>query len=101
MLFELSLFPLGKSHGMSKDVSGIIDLIDKSGLPYQLTCMGTMIEGEWEEVIELIGKCRQVLLENHDRIYMLIKGDEQKGKSGRIKGKVDSVEEKLGRAVNR
>ena len=42
MLFELSLFPLGKSRGMSKDVAKIIELIDKSGLPYQLTCMGTM-----------------------------------------------------------
>ncbi|MFC1614848.1 MTH1187 family thiamine-binding protein [Gemmatimonadota bacterium] len=101
MLFELSLFPLGKSHGMSKDVSRVIDLIDKSGLPYQLTCMGTMLEGEWDEVIELIDKCRQVLLENNDRIYMLLKGDEQKGKTGRIKGKVDSVEQKLGRPVNK
>jgi len=101
MLFELSLFPLGKSHGMSKDVAEIIELIDKSGLPYQLTCMGTMLEGEWDEVIELIGRCRQVLLKEHDRIYMLLKADEQKGKTGRLKGKVDSVEEKLGRRVRR
>jgi uncharacterized protein (TIGR00106 family) len=101
MLFELSLFPLGKSHGMSKDVSRVINLIDKSGLPYQLTCMGTMLEGEWDEVVELIGKCRQVLLENNDRVYMLLKGDEQKGKTGRITGKVDSVEQKLGRPVNK
>ena len=89
MLFELSLFPLGKSHGMSADMAKVIDLIDKSGLPYQLTCMGTMLEGEWDEVIELIGRCRQVLLEKHERIYMLLKADEQKGKTGRRKGKVN------------
>jgi len=101
MLFELSLFPLGKSRGMSEDVAKVIELIDKSGLPYQLTCMGTMLEGEWDEVIELIGRCRQVLLEKHERIYMLLKADEQKGKTGRLKGKVNSVEQKLSRPVSR
>ena len=101
MLFELSLFPLGKSRGMSEDVAKVIELIDKSGLPYQLTCMGTMLEGEWDEVIDLIGKCRQVLLKEHDRIYMLLKADERKGKTGRLKGKVNSVEKKLGRPVRK
>lgn len=101
MLFELSLFPLGKSRGMSGDVARVVELIDNSGLPYQLTCMGTMIEGEWEEVIELIGRCRRVLLEKHDRIYLLLKADELKGRTGRLQGKVKSVEEKLGRPVRK
>ena len=101
MLVELSLFPLGKIEGLSEDVARVIDLIDKSGLPYQLTCMGTMIEGEWDEVIELIGRCRSAMLENNDRIYLLLKADEQKGKTGKLAGKVNSVEKKLGRTVRK
>ena len=101
MLAQLTLFPLGKVSGMSKDVAKVIDLIEKSGLPYQLTSMGTLIEGEWDEVIELIGACRKALLEDNERIYMVLKADDHKGKTGKLTGKVNSVEGKLGRQVKR
>jgi len=101
MLAQLSLFPLGKLSGMSEDVAKVIKLIEKSGLPYQLTSMGTLIEGEWDEVIELVGTCRKALLEDNERIYMVLKVDDHKGKTGKLTGKVDSVESKLGRQVKR
>ena len=101
MLAQMSLFPLGKTSGMSQDVAKVIELIEKSGLPYQVTSMGTLIEGEWEEVIELIGRCRKKLLEQHERIYMVLKVDDQPGVTGKLTGKVDSVERKLGRPVKR
>ena len=101
MLAQLTLFPLGKLSGMSADVAKVIDLIEKSGLPYQLTSMGTLIEGEWDEVIALIGACRKALLEDNERIYMVLKVDDQPGKTGKLAGKVNSVESKLGRPVKR
>lgn len=101
MLAQMSLFPLGKSSGLSNDVAGVINLIDKSGLPYQVTSMGTLIEGEWEEVMELITRCRTLLLTKHERIYLVLKVDDQPGVTGKLKGKVDSVERKLGRSVSR
>ena len=101
MLAQLTLFPLGKLSGMSADVAKVIDLIEKSGLPYQLTGMGTLIEGEWDEVIELVGACRKALLEDNERIYMVLKVDDHKGKTGKLTGKVNSVESKLGRQVKR
>ncbi|MFH1070920.1 MAG: MTH1187 family thiamine-binding protein [Candidatus Glassbacteria bacterium] len=96
MLAQMSLFPLGKTSGMSKDVARVIELIEQSGLPYQLTAMGTLIEGEWDEVMELVGRCRRKLLEEHKRIYMVLKVDDQPGVTGKLAGKVRSVEEKLG-----
>ncbi|MDQ7067885.1 MAG: thiamine-binding protein [Sulfurimonas sp.] len=49
VLVEFSMFPTssdGREGGasVSKSVSKIIDAIDKSGVPYQLTPMGTVIE---------------------------------------------------------
>lgn len=95
MLVELSMFPLGKLSGLSEDVARVIETIESSGLDYRLTAMGTLIEGEWDEVIEVVGKCRRCLLENNDRIYMVIKADDHKGTSGKIEGKVNSVMKKV------
>jgi len=101
MLAQFSMFPLGKKNGLSTDVAKLIQIIEKSGLPYQLTSMGTIIEGEWNEVMELIGACRTQMLKEHERIYMVLKVDEQRGKTGRLNGKVRSVEDKLGRPVKK
>ena len=101
MLAQISMFPLGKSSGLSEDVAEVIDRIDKSGLPYQLTSMGTLIEGEWDEVMELIGRCRKLLLEKHERIYLVLKVDEQPGVTGKLRGKISSVEKRLGHEVSK
>ena len=95
MLVELSMFPLGKVNGLSEDVARVIETIESSGLDYRLTAMGTLIEGEWDEVIEVIGRCRQCLLENNERIYMVIKVDDHKAAHGKIEGKVTSVMNKV------
>ena len=101
MLAQISMFPLGKSSGLSEDVAGVIAEIENSGLPYQLTSMGTLIEGEWDEVMELIGRCRRMMLEKHDRIYLVMKVDDHKGVTGKLRGKIASVEKRLGHEVNK
>jgi uncharacterized protein YqgV (UPF0045/DUF77 family) len=44
VLFEFAMFPTDKGESVSKYVSKIIDMIDKSGVDYKLTPMGTVIE---------------------------------------------------------
>ena len=98
MLVELSMFPLGKVSGLSEDVARVIETIEVSGLKYKLTAMGTLIEGEWDEVIEVVGRCRQALLENNERIYMVIKADDHKGTHGKMEKKISSVIDKINKA---
>ena len=100
MLVQFSLFPVGE-RSLTKPVSKLIDIIDKSGLPYQTTAMGTLIEGNYDQVFRLIKKCHNVLKKDHDRIYGVIKLDDRKGAKGRLKGKVNSVEKALGRKIKR
>ena len=69
MLVQLTMFPSGrKSASVSADVAKVIDLIDRSRLPYRLTAMATIIEGEWEPIMRLVNKARLMLKRNHDRI---------------------------------
>lgn len=100
MLFQITMFPTdGKSESASAAVSKVLDIIDNSGLPYKMSPMSTVIEGDWEEVIDLVNKCRLKLREQHSRLYIVMTVDDREGAIGSITGKVESVEKKLGRKV--
>lgn len=104
MLVQLTMFPTDKktaSGSASADVAKVIDIIDKSGLPYKLGPMSTTIEGGWEPVMKVINKARLMLRKRHSRVYIIITIDDRKGARKRITGKIDSVERKLGRKVSK
>jgi uncharacterized protein (TIGR00106 family) len=95
MLAEFSIFPTDKGESVSQYVAQIIGLIDKSGLPYKLTPMGTVVEGDWDEVIELIGRCHKKMRGLSNRVYTTIKIDDREGKSDMLHSKIASIKEKL------
>jgi len=102
MLVQVAMFPLDKAGtSVSADVAEVIDIIDRSGLPYKLTPMATVIEGEWDEVMEVINRARLKLAEQHSRIYMTMAIDDRKDARGRLTGKIASVEQRLGREVDK
>ncbi len=101
MLAMFSTFPIDKGSALGKDVAGAIDLIDKSGLDYQTTAMGTLVEGDWDEVMSLIKTCHDKLRENSVRVYTRITIDDRAGAKGRLKGKVADVERIIGREVKK
>jgi uncharacterized protein YqgV (UPF0045/DUF77 family) len=57
MLVELSVVLLGRDTHLSDEIAAVVELIDASGLPYQLTPSGTCIEGEWDEAMALVRLC--------------------------------------------
>ena len=100
VLLEFSMTPSTKEESKSRYVARILDIIDKSGLPYQLTPMGTIIEGEWAEVMAVITDCFETLQVDCPRISSQIKIDYRAGPTGRIKSKVKTVETLLGRKLS-
>ncbi len=101
-LVFVSMTPLGKDESVSKYVSRVVDIVDRSGLEYRLTPMGTIIEGEsWDEVMSVLKKGFEALAEDCNRISITMKIDYRKGKSGRLTQKIKSVEEKLQREVKK
>jgi uncharacterized protein (TIGR00106 family) len=102
MLVNLTMFPTDKRGGSaSADVARVIDIIDRSGLPYQLTAMSTLIEGPWDKVMATVNKARLMLRRRHSRVYIILTIDDRKGARSRITGKVRSVEKHLGREVSK
>jgi len=101
MLAFFSIVPMGGGASLGKQVADAIEVVADSGLDYQVTAMGTLVEGEWDEVMGVVRKCFDALHEHSDRVTCTLKIDDYKGRSGRIGGKVASVEKALGRAVSK
>jgi uncharacterized protein (TIGR00106 family) len=97
MLVEFSVAPMGKGESISKDVAKVIDIIDRSGLPYKTHAMGTLIEGSWEECMTVVKKCHDAVRKSSARVYTRIAIDDRKGKKNAMVLKLRSVESKLGR----
>ena len=97
-LMEFSIVPLDKGASLGKYVSGVLTVVDESGLDYRLNPMGTVIEGEWEELLDLLTRCFRTLEKESDRISLQVKFDYRKGVSGALESKIRSVEKKAGRS---
>ncbi len=98
-LMEFQMIPLDKGSSFSKYVAGTLDIVDQSGLDYRLTPMGTVVEGDWPDLLALLDKTFTNLSKVSDRISLSVKFDHRKGYEGRLKGKVESVEKTLGRTL--
>ncbi len=98
MIAVFTVVPLGKE-ALSKDVSTVIDLIDKSGVDYQLTAMGTIVEGEADEVWGLIRRCHENMRERANRVSTHITIDDRKDATGALQSKVDDIEQHLSRKL--
>jgi len=101
MLVQFSIVPLGAGESLSKEVAEVIRIVDESGLSYRANPMGTVVEGEWDEVMTLIRKCHEKTLEGAARVLTTLTIDDRPGKSDRIGGKIQSVEQRLGREIKK
>jgi len=99
MLCEFTIIPLDKGMNFSPYVARMMEIVEKSGLPHKLTPMSTVVEGEWDEVMALVKACRDEIAKDSMRISVHISIDDRIGATGRLEGKIKSVEAKLGRDV--
>ena len=95
VLIDFSIFPVDKGESLSSYVARALKIIEDSGLPHKLGPMGTSVEGEWDEVMSVVGDCFEDLRKDCDRVSMTMKLDYRKGLPGRIESKVKSVEKRL------
>ena len=101
VLLEMSITPLGKGESVSTYVAECVRLIAASGLEYELHSMGTIVEGELDEVLDLMRRCIELVAQHSDRVTCAAKLDYRRGHTGRLKSKIASVEQKLGYEVHK
>ncbi len=101
VLLEFSITPLGEGESVSQYVARSLEIVEASGLDYRLHAMGTIIEGELDEVLAVLRQCIEALAKDCHRISCAAKLDYRKGHTGRLESKVISVEQKLGHPLKK
>ena len=81
---------------LSPFVAKVIKAIQEdTKVKHQLTPMGSVIEGDWKDVMNLVDKLFTKFAPEYERLGLTLKVDFRRSKDNRIEGKVKSVEEKL------
>ena len=99
VLLDFSLTPLGQGRASVPYVARSLEIIDRSGLDYRLHAMGTIVEGELDQVLAVLRQCLEALATDCDRVTCTAKFDYRRGATSRLDAKVKSVEDKLGRSL--
>jgi uncharacterized protein (TIGR00106 family) len=99
VIAEFSLYPLDKGESLGPYVARSLDIIDRSGLEYSCHAMGTLVEGDFDQVMAVVKRCFDAMAADCHRIECSIKLDYRKDRTGGLRSKVASVERRLGRPV--
>ena len=96
---EINIIPIGtKTPSLSQYIAKALEVLEEEKVKYELTSMGTIVEGDLDEILALAKKMhRAAFSEEVLRVVTTIKLDERRDKPLTTKGKIKAVEEKMDR----
>lgn len=102
MIVAFSVAPMGSADpehtadgSVSDAVADAVRVVRESGLPNRTTSMFTEIEGEWDEVMDVVRRATEAAGRGAPRVSLVLKADIRPGRTGEIDGKIERVEERL------
>lgn len=94
VLAQLTIFPTDKGESVSRYVAAVIDIIKKSGIPYQVHPLGTTLEGELHGISLLIERCFEELQKECNRVYAQVTYDFRAGRESGATQKLASLQKR-------
>lgn len=76
-------------------VAAAVKVVRDSGLPYELTSMFTTVEGEWDEVFDVIRRATEAVTATSSRVSLVVKADIRPGHTNQLTEKVQRITERL------
>lgn len=97
VILEISLVPVGTgSASVSEYVASALKLLENKGMKYELSSMGTVIEGELVELLNIAREMHESCFKDSvKRVVTTIKIDDRRDKPLSIEGKKASVYKKM------
>ncbi|MEV5959326.1 MULTISPECIES: MTH1187 family thiamine-binding protein [Streptomyces] len=95
MIVAFSVTPLGVGEDVGEYVADAVRVVRESGLPNRTDAMFTSIEGEWDEVMDVVRRAVAVVEERVPRVSLVLKADIRPGVTDGLTSKVATVERHL------
>ena len=80
---------------MHNAVAAAVKIVRESGLPNSTDAMFTTLEGEWDEVMDVVRRATEAVGRYGSRVSLVLKADIRPGHSGELTGKVERLEKAL------
>ncbi|KTR93368.1 hypothetical protein NS220_12620 [Microbacterium testaceum] len=81
-------------------VAAAVAVVRASGLPHRTTSMFTEVEGEWDEVFDVVRRATDAVLPYGSRVSLVLKADIRPGRTGEIDGKIERLERAIDDAAS-
>lgn len=98
MLIAFSVAPngTGNADGSVHDaVAAAVRVVRESGLPHRTGSMFTEVEGEWDEVFDVVRRATDAVMPYGSRVSLVLKADIRPGYTGEIDGKLERLEQAI------
>ncbi|GAA3710011.1 MTH1187 family thiamine-binding protein [Zhihengliuella alba] len=76
-------------------VAAAVRVVRESGLPNRTSSMFTEIEGDWDEVMDVVKRATEAVGAYGDRVSLVLKADIRPGRTGELDGKIERLERAL------
>ena len=92
MIVAFSVSPLGTGDSVGAAVAEAVRVVRESGLPNHTDAMFTSIEGEWDEVMDVVKRAVEAAGAGAARVSLVLKADIRPGITDGLTSKVATVE---------
>jgi uncharacterized protein (TIGR00106 family) len=101
VLVAFSVSPLGgESDSVGDAVAEAVRVVRESGLPNETTSMFTTLEGDWDEVMDVVKQAVDAVAARAPRVSLVLKADIRPGHDDQLHRKVARVEESLAKGAS-
>jgi uncharacterized protein (TIGR00106 family) len=95
VLVAFSVTPLGVGEAVAEYVADAVRVVRESGLPNRTDAMFTTVEGDWDEVMDVVKRAVEAVAAKAPRVSVTLKADIRPGIAGALDAKVEAVERYL------
>ncbi|MFE9248299.1 MTH1187 family thiamine-binding protein [Streptomyces sp. NPDC007088] len=95
MIVAFSVSPLGVGEDVGEYVAEAVRVVRESGLPHRTDAMFTSVEGEWDEVMDVVKRATAAVEARSFRVSLVLKADIRRGVTDGLTAKVETVERYL------
>ncbi|WP_035859560.1 MTH1187 family thiamine-binding protein [Cryptosporangium arvum] len=92
MIVAFSVSPMGTGESVGEAVAAAVRVVRESGLPNHTDAMFTSIEGEWDEVMDVVKRAVEAAGVGAGRVSLVLKADIRPGVTDGLTSKVATVE---------